>query len=70
VLNREGRPVAGTSISVPRFRMRAKVETSYVEPLLRVTSAVSRILGYMPRIEASPMPRNDRPRRGAVRPIV
>jgi DNA-binding IclR family transcriptional regulator len=70
VLNREGRPVAGISISVPRFRMRAKVETSYVEPLLRVTSAVSRILGYMPRIEPSVTPRNDRPRRGAVRRIV
>jgi hypothetical protein len=49
VLNREGRPVAGISISVPRFRMKAKVETSYVEPLLRTTGVVSRILGYRPQ---------------------
>ena len=45
VLNREGRPVAGISISIPRFRMSAKVESAYIEPLLRATAAVSNILG-------------------------
>ncbi len=68
VLNREGRPVAGISISVPRFRMQAKVEASYVEPLLRVTTAVSRILGYVPRSAATATARNAKPRRrGALR---
>lgn len=45
VLSREGRPVAGISISIPRFRMRAKIESAYIEPLLRTTAAVSNILG-------------------------
>jgi IclR family KDG regulon transcriptional repressor len=45
VLNREGRPVAGISISVPRFRIRAKIESAYIEPLLKTTAAVSNILG-------------------------
>jgi IclR family KDG regulon transcriptional repressor len=53
VLNRDGRPVAGISISIPRFRMRPKVEAAYVDPLLRTTSAVSHILGHRPRPAAT-----------------
>ena len=53
VLNREGRPVAGISISIPRFRMRAKAEAAYVAPLLRTTAAISHILGHRPRPAAT-----------------
>jgi IclR family KDG regulon transcriptional repressor len=48
VLNRDSRPVAGISISIPRFRLRAKVEATYVQPLLNTAAAVSRILGHRP----------------------
>jgi IclR family KDG regulon transcriptional repressor len=49
VLDRTGRPAAGISISIPRFRMRTDVEAAYVAPLLRSTAAISHILGHRPR---------------------
>lgn len=61
VLNREGRPVAGISISIPRFRLRAKVESAYIEPLLRTTAAVSNILGA-PRETVSRMRSTGKPK--------
>ncbi|MCP4615442.1 MAG: IclR family transcriptional regulator [Bradyrhizobium sp.] len=60
VLNREGRPVACISISIPRFRMQAEVETAYVGPLLETSQAVSRILGHFPR-PATSARRQERP---------
>ncbi len=64
ILNREGRPVAAVSVSIPRYRLRANVEPIYVEPLLRTTQAVSRILGYVPRPATHPSRTDLTPQKG------
>jgi len=48
ILDRNGLAAAAISISIPRFRMRAKVESTYIEPLIRTTTAISRVLGHRP----------------------
>jgi DNA-binding IclR family transcriptional regulator len=67
VLDRIGRPAAGISISIPRFRLRDGIETAYVEPLLRTTAAVSDILGA-PRELLSRM-RDGKPRQRRTRAV-
>lgn len=48
VLNSLDRPVAALSISIPRYRLKNDVETSYVAPLLRTARIISTVLGYRP----------------------
>ena len=56
ILDRNGYATAAVSVSTPRYRVSPDVEAVYVEPLLRATAAVSRILGYKP----APMPEKAR----------
>lgn len=54
ILDRNG--YATAAVSIPRYRVSPDAEADYVEPLLRATGAVSRILGYKP----APMPEKAR----------